>query len=158
QPALEKLNLANEEELYDQLGRGRVSPSVILDALFPALKPDQRAAVRARTRIDGGKAGRLFVRGGGLTPGVSVHFAPCCTPVPGDRIVGIVQPGQGLTVHVIDCERLSEYADQDDLWRDLNWTPQAERLGLGSATLRASIRNAPGVLGQTCTIIGDAGG
>ena len=104
------------------------------------------------------EAARLFVRGGGLTPGVSILFASCCTPVPGDRIVGIVQPGQGLTVHVIDCERLVEFESQDDLWRDLQWTPQAERLGLGSATLKASIRNAPGVLGQACTIIGEAGG
>ena len=157
-PALEILNLASDEELYDRLGRGRITAGSILDALFPSLGPKERAAVRARTRIDGGKAGRLFVRGGGLTPGVSIHFAPCCTPVPGDRIVGIVQPGQGLTVHVIDCERLAEFESQDDLWRDLQWTPQAERLGLGSATLKASIRNAPGVLGQACTIIGEAGG
>lgn len=157
-PALEILNLASDDELYDRLGRGRITAGSILDALFPSLGPKERAAVRARTRIDGGKAGRLFVRGGGLTPGVSIHFAPCCTPVPGDRIVGIVQPGQGLTVHVIDCERLAEFESQDDLWRDLQWTPQAERLGLGSATLKASIRNAPGVLGQACTIIGEAGG
>jgi len=157
-PALEVLSLASEEELYDRLGRGQVGVATIIDALFPSLGPKERAAVRARARIDGGKAGRLFVRGGGLTPGVSIHFAPCCSPVPGDRIVGIVQPGQGLTVHVIDCERLAEYESQGDLWRDLNWTPQAERLGLGSATLKASIRNAPGVLGQACTIIGEAGG
>ena len=63
-----------------------------------------------------------------------------------------------MTVHVIDCERLAEYESQGDLWRDLQWTPQAERLGLGAATLKASIRNAPGVLGQACTIIGEAGG
>ncbi len=157
-PALEILNLPNDEELYDRLGRGRISAGVIIDALFPTLEPKQRAAVRSRTRIDGGKAGRLFVRGGGLTPGVSIHFASCCTPVPGDRIVGIVQPGQGLTVHVIDCERLVEFESQDDLWRDLQWTPQAERLGLGAATLKATIRNAPGVLGLACTIIGEAGG
>ena len=158
QPALEVLNLPSDEELYDRLGRGQVSAAVVIDALFPKLGPKQRAAVRARTRIDGGKAGRLFVRGGGLTPGVSIHFAPCCTPLPGDRIVGIVQPGQGLTVHVIDCDRLTEFESQGDLWRDLRWTPQAERLGLGPAALKASIRNAPGVLGQACTIIGEAGG
>lgn len=157
-PALERLGMASEDELYDSLGRGRTAPSAVMEALFPALKPEERRAVRARTRIDGGKAGRLFVRGGGLTPGVSIHFAPCCSPVPGDRIVGIVQPGQGLTVHVIDCERLAEYQNQDDLWRDLQWTPQAERLGLGAAALKANIRNAPGVLGQACTIIGEAGG
>jgi GTP diphosphokinase / guanosine-3',5'-bis(diphosphate) 3'-diphosphatase len=157
-PALEILAIEDEEDLYDTLGRGRLSPGAVLDALFPSLKPEQRAAVRARTRIDGGKAGRLFVRGGGLTPGVSIHFAPCCSPVPGDRIVGIVQPGQGLTVHVIDCERLAEFESQEELWRDLQWTPQAERLGLGSTTLKANIRNAPGVLGQACTIIGEAGG
>ena len=157
-PALERLSLASEDELYDSLGRGRIAPGAVMEALFPAMKAEERRAVRARTRIDGGKAGRLFVRGGGLTPGVSIHFAPCCSPVPGDRIVGIVQPGQGLTVHVIDCERLAEYQNQDDLWRDLQWTPQAERLGLAAASLRANIRNAPGVLGQACTIIGEAGG
>ena len=110
-----------------------------------------------RKRIDDEQA-RLFVRGGGLTPGVSVHFGHCCSPVPGDRIVGILEPEAGLTVHTIDCQRLADYADDDSVWQDLQWTPQAEQGAVAAARIRATIKNAPGVLGQVATTIGEAGG
>ena len=157
-PALEEFSVVNEEELFEGAGRGRFIPTKILESVFPGLKDVERAAAAARTRIEDGKQGRLFIRGSGLTPGVTVHFAPCCSPVPGDRIVGILQPDVGLTVHTIDCERLAEFEDREDLWRDLQWTPEAERNTVAGARLRATIRNAPGVLGQACTIIGEAGG
>jgi GTP pyrophosphokinase/guanosine-3',5'-bis(diphosphate) 3'-pyrophosphohydrolase len=156
-PAFERFMVHNEDELYEAVGRGRVAPAAVVEAIFPGLKDSERAAVAARTKIEDGKAGRLYIRGGGLTPGVSVHFAPCCSPVPGDRIVGILQPDVGLTVHTIDCERLVEFEDREELWRDLQWTPEAEQNTIASARLRATIRNAPGVLGQACTIIGEAG-
>jgi GTP pyrophosphokinase/guanosine-3',5'-bis(diphosphate) 3'-pyrophosphohydrolase len=157
-PALERFGVASEEELFEAAGRGRVFPAKILEAVFPGLNESEREAAAARTRIEDGKAGRLFIRGGGLTPGVTVHFAPCCSPVPGDRIVGIVQPDVGLTVHTIDCDRLSEFEDREDLWRDLQWSPEAERNATAAARLRATVRNATGVLGQVCTIIGEARG
>ena len=157
-PALDRLSIATEEELFEAAGRGRIPPSAILEAVFPGLKDTERAAAAARVKIGDGKAGRLFIRGGGLTPGVSVHFAPCCSPVPGDRIVGILEPEKGLTVHTIDCEKLAEYEDREGLWRDLQWTPEAERNAKAGARLRATVRDAPGVLGQACTIIGEAGG
>ena len=61
-------------------------------------------------------------------------------------------------VHAIDCEKLAEYEDREELWRDLQWTPEAERNAIARARLTATIRNAPGVLGQVCTVIGEAGG
>ncbi|HMP63509.1 MAG TPA: bifunctional (p)ppGpp synthetase/guanosine-3',5'-bis(diphosphate) 3'-pyrophosphohydrolase, partial [Phenylobacterium sp.] len=66
--------------------------------------------------------------------------------------------GAGLAVHTIDCATLAEYEDREELWRDLQWTPEAERNTISRATLVATIKNAPGVLGQACTIIGEAGG
>jgi GTP pyrophosphokinase/guanosine-3',5'-bis(diphosphate) 3'-pyrophosphohydrolase len=90
---------------------------------------------------------------------VTLHFCDHCDPVPGDRIVGILRDdGKGLSVHAIDCAQLAEFEDRDDLWRDLQWTPEAERNTVSQARLRATVRNAPGVLGQVCTIIGEAGG
>ena len=133
--------------------------SQILDAVFPELKPAEREAAAARTRIEDGKAAKLYVRGAGLNPGASFHFGECCSPVPGDRIVGIQQDGvQTVAVHTIDCPRLAEYEDQDALWRDLHWTPEAERNTISRAKLTCTIKNAPGVLGQACTLIGGAGG
>lgn len=158
-PALERFVCANEEELFDALGRGRVTPSQVLDVMFPGLKASDREAATATRRIEGGKSARLYVRGGGLTPGISLHFAPCCSPVPGDRIVGIMEPEtSGLMIHTIDCARLAEFEDREDLWRDLQWTPEAERNTVSQARLTATIRNAPGVLGQACTVIGEVGG
>jgi GTP diphosphokinase / guanosine-3',5'-bis(diphosphate) 3'-diphosphatase len=158
-PALDRFAVATEEELFDAVGRGRVSPPQVLEAVFPGLKAEERKAATARHRIEDGKSAKLYVRGGGLTPGVSIHFGECCSPVPGDRIVGIIEEdGKGLTVHTIDCERLAAFEDKEEVWRDLQWTPEAERNSIARAKLIATIRNAPGVLGQVCTIIGEAGG
>ena len=157
-PALDRFAQPSEDELFEQVGRGRVQAAQVLESVFPGLKESERVAASARVRIEDGRSARLYVRGGGLTPGVTLHFADCCSPVPGDRIVGILQPsGEGLAVHTIDCSRLAEYEDCDDVWRDLHWTPQAENT-VSRARLLATVRNAPGVLGQACTLIGEAGG
>lgn len=155
-PVLETLAAASEDDLFEAIGRGQLAPSRAAETLFPALKGRLKARPERR-RIGEDKA-RLFVRGGGLTPGVSMHFGQCCTPVPGDRIVGILEPEIGLTVHTIDCGRLAEFADDDSVWQDLQWTPQAEQSAVGSVRIRATMQNAPGVLGQVATVIGEAGG
>jgi GTP pyrophosphokinase/guanosine-3',5'-bis(diphosphate) 3'-pyrophosphohydrolase len=158
-PALDRFAVGSEEELYETVGRGRVTPPQVLEAIFPGLKAAEREAASARRRIEDGRGARLYVRGGGLTPGVSIHFGECCSPVPGDRIVGILEgDGRGVTVHTIDCERLEGFEDREELWRDLQWTPEAERNALARAKLTTTIRNAPGVLGQACTVIGESGG
>lgn len=155
-PALETLAVASEDDLFEAIGKGRLSAAKVGETLFPALKGRLKAGPD-RKRIADDQA-RLFVRGGGLTPGVSIHFGQCCSPVPGDRIVGIMEPDVGLTVHTIDCLRLADFADDDSVWQDLQWTPQAEQGAVAAARLRATIKNAPGVLGQVATLIGEAGG
>jgi guanosine-3',5'-bis(diphosphate) 3'-pyrophosphohydrolase len=157
-PALERFALASETELHDAIGRGRITPAQVLEAVFPGLKETERAAATARRKIEDGPAARFYVRGGGLTPGVSLRFAPCCRPVPGDRIVGISSGTKSLMVHAIDCPELAKFEDREELWRDLQWTPEAERNTISQTTLRATILDAPGVLGEACAIIGEAGG
>ena len=155
-PVLETLAIETSAELFEAVGRGRVSPVKAAEILFPSLK-GKIASVANRKKIQDARA-RLFVRGGGLTPGVSIHFGQCCSPLPGDRIVGILEPDKGLTVHTIDCQRLADFADDDSVWQDLQWTPQAEKAALGVARLRATVKNGVGVLGQVTTTIGEAGG
>ncbi len=153
---VETLATGTQEDLFDAIGRGRIQANRVVEILFPSLKGTLTTGAD-RKKIGDAHA-RLFVRGGGLTPGISIHFGACCTPVPGDRIVGILEPEKGLTVHVIDCQKLADFADDDSVWQDLQWTPQAEQGVVGTARLRATIQNAPGVLGQVATVIGEAGG
>jgi len=112
-----------------------------------------------RERIADAKAG-LYVHGRGLTPGVSLHFAPCCSPMPGDRIVGVMREGKGVEVHVIDCEPLAEMEDEQSLenWIDLKWTPEAGAHGVSIGRVLATVRNEPGVLAEIAGAVGEAGG
>ena len=157
-PALDRFAAATEEDLYEAVGRGRVAGNLVLETVFPGLKDSERAAAAARVRIEDGKAARLYVRGGGIGGSTSLHFASCCSPVPGDRIVGILQPDDSIAVHTIDCTRLAEFEDEDALWRDLHWTSEAETHTISRTRLTATVRDAPGVLGQVCTLIGEAQG
>ncbi len=157
-PAMEKLAAATEDELFDQVGRGRRSPIEVLEILFPGLKDTQIAAVSARARVEDGKNRALLVRGQRVSAATRLHFDACCRPVPGDRIVGIRQKGNVLDVHTIDCPTLADYESDEEAWRDLSWSAEAERNAIATARVRATIKHAPGVLGEACTIIGEAGG
>ncbi len=158
-PAMERFAVHSEDELFESVGRGRVSPRAVLETVFPALKASEIDAAEMREPLEGRRAAGLFVRGGGVHAGTELRFGACCNPVPGDRIVGIEEPGKpGLTVHTIDCPNLEAYEAEQKLWHDLHWTPQAARGATSHARLTATIRNAPGVLGQTCTIVGEMGG
>ena len=152
--ALDRFAAEDEDALFEAVGRGRVTPVQVAEAVFPGLKASERALVQARTRIGDGRAARMYVRGHGVP--ASVRFDPGCRPVPGDRIVGIME-AEGITVHTLDCPHLAEWDDREELWRDLQWTSQAERETTSVAALVATIRNAPGVLGRVCTIIGETG-
>ena len=63
----------------------------------------------------------------GLIPGMALHFAGCCHPLPGDRIVGIVTTGKGVTIHTIDCDTLESFADEPERWLDVAWIERRGR-------------------------------
>ena len=90
----------------------------------------------------------------GLDPAASFDRAPCCQPVPGERIVGIANKGHGVTVHAIDCTRMAEFEDQTDRWIDLRWTP-GHHAARNAVTLDMTISNAPGVLGRICLLMAE---
>jgi guanosine-3',5'-bis(diphosphate) 3'-pyrophosphohydrolase len=157
-PVLERFGVTSEDDLFVALGRGRLRANQVLEAVFPGLKAEEKAAASRRRKIADGPTARSFVHSAGLPTGISLHFAECCSPVPGDRIVGIAQEDGSVAVHTIDCSVLAQFEDREDLWRDMHWTAHAEQSTLSLAKLQATIRDAPGVLGQVCTVIGEAGG
>jgi guanosine-3',5'-bis(diphosphate) 3'-pyrophosphohydrolase len=85
----------------------------------------------------------------GLTPGVAFALAPCCNPVPGDRIVGLRHPGSAVEVHTIDCPTLADGTDSD--WVDLAWGDGSDG---AAARLQIILRNEVGALGIAAGILG----
>jgi guanosine-3',5'-bis(diphosphate) 3'-pyrophosphohydrolase len=113
--AITRLDLGNNDGLFEALGRGRLTSTDLLNAAFPG-RLDSREMVVNRELIEDDKA-RLYVRGRGLTQGVTLHFAECCSPLPGDRIVGMLIPERGVEIHTIDCDLLAQYEESEmDRW------------------------------------------
>ena len=88
---------------------------------------------------------------GGADAG-SMEMAPCCMPVPGDRIVGLKVPERGIEVHRIDCPRLAAAEDGD--WVDLKWAPDASS---GTARIEVVVMNEAGALAQVTAILAQQG-
>ena len=151
--AAQRLNQPSVQELFAVVGEGTVKPEEVCVAAFPALATRIKQE-RARAPMNPQKA-RLYVRGSGLTPGVTLHFAECCTPIPGDRIVGVHEAGKGVVVHTIDCERLEALESEDREWLDLDWTENAREHALAVGRIRATVENGRGVLAGLAKIISE---
>ena len=159
--ALKKLKAATVEDLYAAVGEGLQSARDVIGAVFPGSKVPPRsdkvvpiAPHRGRQR----KAKELAVPITGLIPGMALHFAGCCHPLPGDRIVGIVTTGKGVTLHTIDCETLEGFADQPERWLDVAWGPDSDEAANHVGRIQVVIANEPGSLGTLSTVIGKSEG
>ena len=142
--ALKRLGVEDEDALYARLGEQEISDRTLIDALAPGLFSTWR-----RSRAKRGSRGAISIRG--LTPGVAVHLAPCCHPIPGDRIVGVRRKVGGIDVHVLDCRELAELDDRE--WLDLSWGEEAET---GVATLTVVLHHEPGALAKMTSILAHA--
>ncbi|GAB4538891.1 MAG: bifunctional (p)ppGpp synthetase/guanosine-3',5'-bis(diphosphate) 3'-pyrophosphohydrolase [Parvularculaceae bacterium] len=162
--ALKRLNLVSVDYVYEKLGRGDLAAQDVLDAILPG-RPKQKAssAVKPSTKPAVGPEG-VVVGGGaavpisGLQPGVVVHMAACCSPLPGDRIVGVRTPGKGVVIHTIDCETLAQEDPPQTRWIDLKWRDTASQEVNAVGRIILTVQNAPGVLGEISNVIADYGG
>ncbi len=155
---LKKFTKDSVSDLYAAVGQGHLTAREVLVAVFPQTTVRKRLESVLPSLKPRGRAARPATKDGavplkGLIPGMAVHFAHCCHPLPGDRIVGIVTTGKGVTVHTIDCETLANFQDTPERWVDIAWdasdgeTPHLGRLHL-------VVANEPGSLGSLSTVIG----
>lgn len=143
-------------DLCAAVGQGNFTGREIVTAVFPGAKDDAKAQkivpiARARARQGRGQETSVPIKG--LIPGMAVHYAHCCHPLPGDRIVGIVTTGKGVTVHTIDCDTLESFQATPERWVDLSWDVD-EGLEQRIGRLHVVVANEPGSLGSLSTIIG----
>jgi GTP pyrophosphokinase len=97
------LGMSHEDELYAQLGEGQLSLRQIVRKLVPEKEGfAERLAKGPLEALGLGRKPTGGVRIQGLD-NVMLSFARCCQPVPGDRVVGIVTLGRGVSVHRVDC-------------------------------------------------------
>ena len=153
--AAEVLNEKSVEDLYAAVGEGRVSGAETVAAVYPEATDGKPGARRARIKAKkaAGTAGDHAIPIRGLIPGMAVHFASCCHPLPGDRIVGIVTTGKGVTIHTIDCDMLQQFEGTPERWIDVAWTVNGEMADMHVGRIDVTVANEPGTLGTMSTLI-----
>lgn len=168
-PAMKQFKLDEAEDLYAMVGSGSLVARDVWKLAYPervaaanpppvtheTLLKDERER-REREKGKKGKSAPMPIKG--LIPGMALHFARCCHPLPGDHIVGIVVSGKGVTIHTVDCETLESFADTPERWLDVSWEEGEDTPEAHIGRLNITISNEPGSLGTLSTVIGKHGG
>jgi GTP diphosphokinase / guanosine-3',5'-bis(diphosphate) 3'-diphosphatase len=112
------------EDFYIALGGGKLQPGQIVNKVIQRLKTEEVApeepvvkVQKARDTVSGGSAG-IVVEG---VADVLVRLAKCCTPVPGDEIVGYISLGKGITIHRDDCPNVRALKRNPERFTPVEW-------------------------------------
>ncbi|HZT92742.1 MAG TPA: bifunctional (p)ppGpp synthetase/guanosine-3',5'-bis(diphosphate) 3'-pyrophosphohydrolase [Gaiellaceae bacterium] len=114
------------EDFYLALGSGKLQPGQIVNKVVQRLKTEQ-VAEEAPVLVTKAPKQREAVAGtdlGVIVPGVTdvlVRLAKCCTPVPGDGIVGYISLGKGITIHRADCPNVKALRRSPERFTDVEW-------------------------------------
>jgi GTP pyrophosphokinase len=132
EPASKVLKLASLDDLYIAVGNNNITPKDVVLAAYPELRqaprtPRMMMPLPSRGRPSGPSGMPIT----GLVPGMAIHYAGCCHPVPGDRIVGIVATGKGVTIHTRDCPTLASFSATPERFIDVDWDEAALPEGKG---------------------------
>ncbi|WGJ13334.1 bifunctional (p)ppGpp synthetase/guanosine-3',5'-bis(diphosphate) 3'-pyrophosphohydrolase [Methylocapsa sp. D3K7] len=169
--ALPRLARPTIEEALAAVGRGEMFSGDVVRAVYPEFM-EERKTIVPRPRGEAGwfglkKATSLVFKFPGGDPELNsishngshgdlpVRFAPNGGAVPGDRIVGILTPGEGITIYPIQSPDLTAFDEEPERWLDVRWDIEESRHELFPARIRIIAINEPGALGTIATVIGD---
>ena len=159
-PVLKKFELETQDDLFAALGEGLFTEAELISVLAPKAARsiskggEDRQAGKSAASQDNMNVKALPLKG--LIPGMAVHYARCCHPLPGDQIIGIVTSGKGVTVHVSDCTTLEAFSHTPERWLDVDWEEKSLERRVGR--VRITLQNSPGALGAVSNTIGRQGG
>ncbi|MFC4769695.1 RelA/SpoT family protein [Effusibacillus consociatus] len=119
-----KFNFTKEDDLLAALGYGAVSTHQVMTRLLEKIKKDNPEENAVITEIREGqrqqRKGGLGVRVRGID-NLLIRFSRCCSPVPGDEIVGFVTRGRGVSVHRTDCPNITNEQEEEKRFLEVEW-------------------------------------
>ncbi|MGB8651729.1 MAG: bifunctional (p)ppGpp synthetase/guanosine-3',5'-bis(diphosphate) 3'-pyrophosphohydrolase [Mycobacteriales bacterium] len=157
-----ELRLADITALYVEVGEGRLSAQTVVQRIMAAMGGAEGAvedlaetavptrAPRARTAGDPG----VVIKGDSDLADIWVKLAKCCTPVPGDDVVGFVTRGRGVSVHRRDCTNAGDILSAPERLVEVEWAPTAGSLFLVNIQVEALDRTR--LLSDVTRVLSDA--
>jgi RelA/SpoT family (p)ppGpp synthetase len=172
--ALSRLARASIDDVMAAVGRSELKASDVARAMYPDYKEERAAAMAAKPKSESGWFGlkkltsvkfklpenaagpAIPIRG--INGDLPVRFAPDGGAVPGDRIVGILTPGEGITIYPIQSPALSEFEDTPERWLDVRWDEEEQAPRRFPARIAVQSVNEPGSLAQITQVIAEHDG
>jgi RelA/SpoT family (p)ppGpp synthetase len=171
QGALPRLARGSVEDVMAAVGRSELKASVVARAMHPDYKEERAASMAVRPKSESGWFGlkkltsvKFKVPGTGsaipirgINGDLPVRFAPDGA-VPGDRIIGILTPGEGITIYPIQSASLAEFEDKPENWLDVRWDDDEKTPQRFPARIEIQSANEPGSLAQIAQVIAEHDG
>jgi GTP diphosphokinase / guanosine-3',5'-bis(diphosphate) 3'-diphosphatase len=171
--SLPRLARASIDDVMSAVGRGEMKAADVVRAMYPDYKDERvtgaapqgdtgwfglnRAkAVKFKVPTGGENGAAIPIRG--INTDLPVRFAPNGGAVPGDRIVGIMTAGEGITIYPIQSPALKEFEDQPERWLDVRWDVDEKMPQRFPARLAVQSVNEPGSLAQIAQVIAEHDG
>jgi guanosine-3',5'-bis(diphosphate) 3'-pyrophosphohydrolase len=145
---LKEAELVSVDDLLEDIGLGNRVAALVAQRLYTASKEAKtEAALTSREAPDE----PLLIKG---TEGLVMNFAECCYPIPGDPILGVMDMGKGVLVHVDDCPQVAKLRRHPDRWMRLRWSKQVDSEFF--VNVMVHVINERGVLAILALTISDA--
>ncbi|MCA3595233.1 MAG: bifunctional (p)ppGpp synthetase/guanosine-3',5'-bis(diphosphate) 3'-pyrophosphohydrolase [Methylobacterium sp.] len=158
------------EDVYAAVGRGELHSGDVVKAVFPDFKEETpktaaglngagwfgvQGADEVKFKVPGKEGGASALPIRGLSDDLPVRFAPGGGPVPGERIVGILTPGEGITIYPIQSPSLSAFDEEPWRWLDVRWDVEEGERRRYPARLIVSVINEPGSLAEVARVMAE---
>jgi GTP diphosphokinase / guanosine-3',5'-bis(diphosphate) 3'-diphosphatase len=158
--ALPRLARASIEDVLAAVGRGEMFSGDVVRAVYPDYTEERRGADTKASgnadKPDGALRKGIPIRG--LNGDVPIRFSSQGGAIPGDRIVGILTPGEGVTIYPIQSPSLADFDNEPDRWIDVRWDLDPGAPQRFPARIKLQSINEPGSLAQIAQVIADHDG
>ena len=156
--AMPRLGHKNLEDALAAVGRGELSGVDVLRAMGLSFNDQQLKELRRKSIPKKGEPSvELSIPVRGVSRNTALKISPATGAVPGERIVGILTPGEGITIYPIFAKALELYDNQPERWVDLAWDAAAAEKRF-PARLSVTILNEVGSLAAVAQVISEGGG
>ena len=152
--------LAKLEDLYSRIGFGKLEPRTVLEKVVGREKLDVPAEKPGRLRqavskiLPFGTASPLSVKGHG---DLLAYLAKCCTPLPGEEIVGYITRGRGVSVHRVDCPNVQNLLYNPEREIEVQWEQAKGKEDVYQVSLLIEVEDQQGMLARLTEAITRAG-
>jgi GTP pyrophosphokinase len=145
------------EALYAAVGEGHASTQSVIEKVLGSVQTEPEADEEVLPFLSKGRSRQLRPSDSGIlvrgAPDILVKLAKCCTPVPGDEIVGFVTRGSGVSVHRGDCTNVVTLMNEPDRMIEVQWAPTSSSVFLVQIQIEALDRS--GLLSDVTRVLSE---